>query len=164
MALTRPVTHPSLYKVLATDWNEFVNNWIELYDKNQGIDFVPIWSSSGTQPVLVNGTVAGKYGRVGKFVWYTMRWTAGSSTTFGTGRWEFLLPVTSDGTAFTASAILVDSGTQIYTATGILISTTEFSITFTGDTSSGGITNTTPFTWANGDSITCSGFYLASAN
>lgn len=165
MALTRPTSKSSLYTVLATDWNEFVNNWIEVYDKSLGIDFTPTWSSAGTQPVLGNGTVTGKYGRIGKFIWYTMRFVAGSSTTFGTGRWEFLLPVVSDGTAFVASAILVDVGAQIYTAAGILISTTEFSITYTGDTSSGGITNTTPFTWSgvNGDSLTCSGFYLASA-
>lgn len=162
MALTRPVTHAPAYVVTSTDYNEFVNNFIELFDKTAGIDFTPTWSTSGTQPVLGNGTLTGKYVRLGKLILYTISLTAGSSTTFGTGRFEFLLPVTAGFTLGAAVAIMQDiSVPVITTGAGFMISTTEFSVTYTGDTAPG-ITFNTPFTWAVNDTLQVTGLYFAS--
>jgi hypothetical protein len=162
MALTRPVTHAPLYTPDAPDWNEFVNNFIELFDKSAGIDFTPTWSTSGTQPVLSNGTLLGKYERYGKLIFFTISLTAGSSTTFGTGRWEFLLPVTAGFTLGAFKAIMQDiSVPTITVGAGFMISTTELAVTYTGDTAPG-ITFNTPFTWAVNDTLQVTGFYLAS--
>lgn len=162
MALTRPVTHAPAYVVTSTDYNEFVNNFIELFDKTAGIDFTPTWSSSGTQPVLSNGTLTGKYVRLGKLILFTISLTAGSSTTFGTGRFEFLLPVTAGFTLGAFTAIMQDiSVPTIVVGAGFMISTTELAVTYTGDTAPG-ITVSTPFAWAVNDTLQVTGFYLAS--
>jgi hypothetical protein len=162
MSLTRPITHPPAYVVTSSDWNEFAANWQEMFDKVAGLNFTPTWSSSGTQPVLSNGTLTGKYVRIGPAIWFVMSLTAGSSTTFGTGRWEFLLPFTAGFTLGAFTAIMQDiSVPTVVVGAGFMISTTEFSVTYTGDPAPG-ITVTTPFTWAVNDTLQVAGFYLAS--
>src|SRR5688500_12750202 len=60
--------------------------------------YTPTWASSGTQPAIGNGTLAGRYASVGKIVYVKLRLVAGSTTTFGTGDWTFSLPVAPSAT------------------------------------------------------------------
>jgi transcription elongation factor len=64
--------------------------------------FTPTWSSTGTAPVLNNGTLTGRYFRFNKLVIAQISWTAGSTTTFGTGSYRFSLPITANNTLYTA--------------------------------------------------------------
>lgn len=57
--------------------------------------FNPVWTASSTNPVVGNGTLAGRYTRIGKTVHCTIHLTAGSTTTFGSGFWSFKLPTAS---------------------------------------------------------------------
>jgi hypothetical protein len=55
--------------------------------------YVVIWDqSSGTNPNLGNGTLIGKYQRVGRTINVNINMTAGTTTTFGNGGWRFSLP------------------------------------------------------------------------
>lgn len=55
-------------------------------------DYTPVWSSGGTQPSIGNGTLTGKWRRVGCFIEAEIYLLAGSTTTFGTGSYAFSLP------------------------------------------------------------------------
>jgi len=51
------------------------------------------WSCvSGTQPSLGNGLLAGRYMQLGGAVFGRITFAAGSTTTFGSGSWQFTMP------------------------------------------------------------------------
>lgn len=55
--------------------------------------YVVIWDqSSGTNPNIGNGTLIGKYQRIGRTINVNINMTAGTTTTFGNGGWRFSLP------------------------------------------------------------------------
>lgn len=54
--------------------------------------FVPVWESTGVDPVLGNGSIAGRYRKVGKSLDITIVLTMGTTTTYGAIVWYFLLP------------------------------------------------------------------------
>ena len=80
------------------------------------ITYTPVWTSSGTAPVIGNGTLTGGYRRIGQQVDFWLEFTAGSTTTFGTGSWRFSLPQVSYSSQwnFAHEAMLLDSGTAWY--------------------------------------------------
>jgi len=55
------------------------------------------WASTGTQPVLGNGSLDCRFRRLGTSLDLTVSLTAGSTTTFGTGNYAFLLPASLGG-------------------------------------------------------------------
>ena len=128
--------------------------------------WTPTWSSTGTQPVLGNGAIYGRYQRIQKLVMCFIQLSPGSTTTFGTGVYLFTYPVTPiapfvayqthGGTSayFDASAAANYVGYPMYNAS----STTTFQMGIVGGTD---VTNTAPFTWANGDNLKLSFFYQA---
>jgi hypothetical protein len=60
---------------IATDW----------------ISYTPIWTSS-TPPAIGNGTIVGKYRRVGDSIDVQIDIISGTTTTYGTGTWTWSLP------------------------------------------------------------------------
>lgn len=54
--------------------------------------YTPIWTSTGTQPVLGNGTLTGRYVSLGASIIGELRLNFGSTTTRGTGTYRFSLP------------------------------------------------------------------------
>lgn len=57
--------------------------------------YTPSWTSTGTAPVIGNGTLTGAFCQIGKTVFWRLKFIAGSTSTFGTGQWRFSIPVTS---------------------------------------------------------------------
>lgn len=124
--------------------------------------YTPAWTSSGTQPAIGNGTLAGRYCRLdNNFIGYEINILMGSTTTFGTGTYSFSLPFTAaagvsyhpmgngivrDGSA----APLVRFPTFSSTTTVILI-----------DVAGTIVAATVPFTFANTDRIIITGQYEA---
>ena len=53
--------------------------------------YAPTWTSS-TNPSIGNGTLSGRYRRIGKTVDIVVTMAAGSTTTFGAGAYSFSLP------------------------------------------------------------------------
>ena len=56
--------------------------------------YSPIWTSTGTAPVLGNGSLTGRYVNIGATIVGELRLSLGSSTTRGTGSYRFSLPTT----------------------------------------------------------------------
>lgn len=55
--------------------------------------YTPTWGSSGTAPAIGNGILEGQYLFIAaKLVWVTIHFKAGSTSTFGTGFYNFSLP------------------------------------------------------------------------
>jgi hypothetical protein len=113
-----------------------------------------LWSSTGTQPVLGNGTLTGHYNRFGtNRVIFTFQLTMGSTTTFGTGTWFIRVPITPTADAVNESVgatWLLDAGTLDKIGVIKFENTTDLTlIAATGGT----VSPTNPHTWAVNDKI-----------
>ena len=124
----------------------------------EGTPYTPTWSSSGTPPTTGNATLAGRYMRLGKMVFVELSLVYGSTSSPGTGSWTLSLPSTAVSTSFSVmTADIVDAGTTHYVGFARLASTTAVNV-FTNLTT--GIGATVPITWATGDQVIVSGWYL----
>ncbi len=140
--MTSPVSIPSGHKLVGTDFDAYENLtavWTS---------YTPTWTSTGTQPVLGNGTLAASYIQAGKLVIYRGRLDMGSTTTFGTGVYNFSLPVAFASPGAIGPAYLSDATGIAYPATCAFFGASLF-LAATG----GNVTNTNPFTWAVTDSL-----------
>lgn len=113
--------------------------------------YVPTWSTTGTAPSLGNGTVAGRYMQIGKFVHFFIALSAGSTTTFGTGQFTFTTPFTLTGNNTQGYGIANDGGTFYPLFVRTLTTTTVglYNVASPLTTHTG----TVPFSWANGDTL-----------
>lgn len=130
--------------------------------------YTPTWGSSGTAPAIGNGTLSGRYRRQAgsdrveveiKLVW-------GTTTTSGTGFYNWSLPVTAAAAAVTAvetgSCQVTNAGDISQPGVAVLATTTLVICTMgpwpntatTINNRGGQIAATSPFTFANGDNIT----------
>lgn len=130
-----------------------------------GTTYTPTWSSTGGTPVTVgDATVTGRYKRFGKQIFYEIAFTFGSTSAQGTGNvWLFSLPTTADGTTFGSFAATVfDAGTGSFAANVTMNSSTTVSLVRGDSTGDGALTgNNSPIaTWATGDAIKISGWYI----
>ena len=119
--------------------------------------YTPTWNGSSAAPSIGNGTLTGRYTQIGNVVIYVVRMTAGSTTTFGSGRYDFSLPVApTNATAFITtfgSAMLADASTaNAESATVVAMSGSYATFRRTGG-GFGDVTSSLPWTWASGDSI-----------
>jgi hypothetical protein len=126
--------------------------------------YTPVWTSSGTAPVLGNGTLTGSYIQIGKTVHYRIRLRTGTTTTYGTGSYRFSLPVTTVATFAGAgevigqASLLDASPSARYARNAYTYDDTKVSLV---DEAGTGVTNTVPFTWANTDTLSIVGTYEA---
>jgi hypothetical protein len=123
------------------------------------------WTTDGvTQPVIGSGSITGYYKQIGKTVFVRVKLNCGSTTTFGTGSFQFSLPVTAsspDGIQFACS--ILDNGVHWYQGT---VNGTYSGFTYKSavivSTSSGwanAVNANTPFTWGDTDSLQFNGSY-----
>ena len=119
--------------------------------------FTTTWGSGGTAPAINNGTIVSAYAQIGKIVTFRILLTAGNITTFGNSYFTFTVPVTAASGAagsFTTigNAVALDaSASLIYEATVCLFNTTQVFVRYQTSNLFG---QTTPFTFANTDTIT----------
>lgn len=59
------------------------------------VAYTPSWMASTTNPTIGNGSILGRYQKLGRTVIYDVTVSAGSTTTFGSGTYSFSLPFTS---------------------------------------------------------------------
>lgn len=126
--------------------------------------YTPTWTNSGTANSLGNGTIAGTYIQIGKFVSFRIIFTYGSTTTSGNGVWVFSVPVTAVGSGPAAGGIgLVAtdvSASAIYAGAAINSTLSSF-VPVTLASPVAAFTATAPVTWATGDQVYMSGYYFA---
>lgn len=126
------------------------------------VEYVPIWSTTGTQPVLGNGTIYGRYARLGRLVHLYIELTMGSTTTYGTGTFGFSLPVTAENRFWILPGASLDVGVGYEDITGVISGnlTTVFLHTLTSVGSNlTTVTQGTPITFGTGDKIIVQGTY-----
>ena len=114
------------------------------------ITYTPTWTSSGTAPVIGNGTLSGRYSISGNTVNLVINLIAGSTTTFGTGGQSFSLPIqaANQTVSYVGHAHLLDTtrwGGQCIVSPNALNTAPFFPATAT-DTRLTGLTNAVPQT------------------
>lgn len=117
--------------------------------------YTPVWSTTGTAPVLGDGTLTGSYTLSGKSCTVELTFTAGSTTTFGTGQFMFTLPFPeAAGTPERANGIarLSDTGTAFYVGVTEASSGSAQFVIYSNATANL-VQSNSPFTWASGDSL-----------
>lgn len=133
------------------------DDWASVLDELTAVSatwtsYTPTWSTSGTAPVLGNGTLQGRYARVGTWVQFEILFQAGSTSTFGTGTFRFTLPATPtimSNRAVFSNAGIEDSGTGNYPASCTFNGTTIE--VFTGAGLLVATTATSPMAWTTSD-------------
>ena len=119
------------------------------------------WTPTLTNLTLGNGTMAGKYIQIGKFVHATLSLTWGS-TTSSSGAWEFSSPVTmaTPNNTYIGTARILDNGVQNYPGMVLILTSTKLIAfaQYVGNTWSeaSNIATTSPFTWTTGDNLSFS--------
>lgn len=83
----------------------------------------PTWTcTSGGNPVIGNGTITGVTSVVGKTCTFSFNITAGTTTTFGGGEYQFSLPFTAaSGTTYEGSAQLQATGGSTIRVNGVVL-------------------------------------------
>jgi hypothetical protein len=130
--------------------------------------YTPTITADGGGFSLGNGTASGRYKQLGKTVHFYAKLVYGSTTSPGSGHWNFSLPVTAYSSNYTFSASILDDGAAWYGGIGngnYTGSTTTFAVNVTspnaGIASWVVVGNGGPFTWGAADNITISGSYEA---
>jgi hypothetical protein len=122
--------------------------------------YVPVWASDGTPPVLGNGVIVGKFWQAGHLVWVQIALSMGSTTTFGTGRYGFTLPVAAptDVDQPIAGSVLDNSAGGSYSITGRVNGT---SIGRSSTPSGTNLGASSPMVFAVSDQINYAGLYIS---
>jgi len=145
--------------------------WLDTAATAVGVDldawtaYTPTWGAS-VNPSIGNGTIVGRYKQIGKVVHFTIKLTAGSTTSFGAGTWVLYLPITAQSSTYQFVGNVLDSSTgdryQAIGAGDIQGDTSYFSVLVNSTTASSPlITTGNPMSWASGDTLTISGTYEA---
>lgn len=144
----------------------------EVYDKFTDLyagwtPYTPAWSCSITAPSLGNGTLTGRYKAIGKTVWFSLRFLAGSTTTFGDGLWAFTLPIPPTAVQSAPGVAIGPSSNRWPLACWLSTGTGVFRMIPYGGT--GGVrtiasnpSTSVPFQWASGHQIILGGVYESS--
>lgn len=120
--------------------------------------YTPAWTGASSNPVLGNGTIAGRYKLIGdKTCLVQIKLTMGSSTTYGSGNFLFSLPTgtNQETTALfpLGQAIVCDaSPVNRYTA-DVLVNTSSTVLLFSNAQPGAGVTSASPITFTTSDTI-----------
>lgn len=128
--------------------------------------WTPTWTAVSVNPAIGNGTKTGGASIAGKMINFWIQIVTGSTTTYGTGAWQFDLPAgesshrwTFTGTARDASAAQSFPVFCERTASGLL---TVRTLPTVAGNQYASVTSAIPFTWASTDELFISGTYEGS--
>lgn len=126
--------------------------------------WTPAWTVvTGTAPAKGNGTLTGRYVQAGKLVLFSLDVTMGSTTTFGSGTWQFSLPVNAriagSSFGFFGTAHDASSGNDYPFAFQQNSASTIAGRAWSAGAAFQAVNATQPFAWASGDTFSVSGIY-----
>jgi len=121
--------------------------------------YTPTWTGVTADPVLGNGTIIGKSKISGsKTLDFRIYLLLGSTTTTGTGVWEFGIPSEANSAEPNLYGTCVGRNTGVQTYTGVNLVTSPATRVVLADSSSVSSWGpTVPFTWANLDFLRIDG-------
>jgi hypothetical protein len=149
-------THnPATSTVAPASWGDLING--NFADMGAWESYTPTWASTGTDPTLGNGTIAGSYQQRDKFLVFRVRLVMGSTTTYGTGTWSLTAP-----TSFTAVSRVDGFGRCTDAGVGnwsfAVRGVTSTTVSMLEHSARANVTNTAPFTWASTDDLSFTAF------
>ncbi|MDX1409431.1 MAG: hypothetical protein R3330_14890, partial [Saprospiraceae bacterium] len=110
--------------------NWVAGSYVRIYGEPSGASQVEDWTaftpdlqSTGTNPTVGNGTLTGKYRRIGTAVEVWIEFAFGTTSTAGTGDWYFdgaSLPYPNSGDAHYGSMYSVDSGSYYFSGQAVM--------------------------------------------
>lgn len=121
--------------------------------------YTPIWRGATTNPAIGNGSLLGRWRRVGDSIEGQIDVGMGSTTTYGVGAWFFSLP---SGLSFDSNKILIGNPGSVIGAnyasnastsnnTGIVTPNNSTEMIAFSNASGNNVNATSPFAWANGN-------------
>lgn len=117
--------------------------------------YVPAWGATGAAPAIGNGVLLGSYQQVGKTVDVHIKLAPGTTTSYGTGSWNFTLPPgmvgKSGGPRYYPSGALINGG-GFFLTMALVQDVNIFSV-LSGVTGTGSLSNIgvgVPGTWSSG--------------
>jgi hypothetical protein len=123
--------------------------------------YTPTWTAATTNPTLGNGTLEGHYVKAGRLVIYRIRLLFGSTTTVGSGAYNFTLPFSGTGHDPAGQGMARDDSAVSHMPVFSRLSGSAVIDLFTG--AGAVVTAAAPFTWATNDRISVTGIYEAAA-
>lgn len=119
-------------------------------------DWTPVWTTTGSAPSVGNGSLTGRFQHVGKTVHFRLQLNWGSTTSGGTGTYQFTLPVPASSLQWTFAANCLEGGVDNDVSIGLLESGSVFVVVI----DDGNVANSTaPFTWGDTDRLVVTGTY-----
>lgn len=115
--------------------------------RNQSV----VWTASSVNPAIGNGTLYSDTDIVGGMCFYNITLVIGSTTTLGTGEWQFSIPFQAKANAI-GSVYVLDSGVAYKTAVCRVDSTGSL-VTCYANSSVVGFSPTSPISWTTGDEM-----------
>lgn len=163
-----PVSPAAGQEIDKAFWDEQVyQRFVDL--ESEWTAYAPTWKANDADASIGDGTLFGRYKRIGKTVFWYIRFIWGSTTSSPSGVWYFGLPpglpafdqVTGSGRCSSASGYQVPLGVSS-SANGVWLTVPG------GDAA---VQSTVPYTWGPGPNppstvgrtITVSGFYETTA-
>lgn len=126
------------------------------------LTYAPVWTSTGTQPAIGDGTQAAHYKVRGREVIARARITAGSTSTYGTGTYTWALPFTAatfTGGSFAGVGRVFDSSVTTTYVGYVNIGSAGTVMNMTTHAATGAVSGTVPVTMATSDQITINAEY-----
>jgi hypothetical protein len=120
------------------------------------LTYTPTWASAATQPSLGNGTITGHYMKIGNLYIVKIKLTMGSTTTYGSGAYQFSLPSSALHVMF-GQTRAGDTGTA--STYGIVRVVANNAFVFTN--AAAAYHATSPHTWADTDELEVQVAYFA---
>lgn len=154
MVYTRP-TLTAGSRILDTRTDAFLDQ-IDSLTSPAETSYTPAWTSSGTAPAVGNATRVGKYWRAESGLWVDVfvKFTFGTTSTYGTGVYFFSLPVNAAADQVASAigtAYYLDSGTAEGGGIVKCESASTIRIVPAEDTNSNNWGQTAPITWTTND-------------
>lgn len=107
--------------------------------------YTPTWTAATTNPALGNGSITGRWQQMGKTIQFWILLTAGASTTFGSGVFQFGLPIAARLADSVVGSAFQTGANMAYTIRSVSTTTVScyMNTTFAGMSSTnGGLTTT----------------------
>lgn len=126
-----------------------------LIDANAGTwqAFTPTWTAATTNPSIGNGTLVGRYVKIGKTVICSISLTMGSTTTYGSGNWSLSLPCAVKNSYSLGQWASYGAGAVYHTGHSFLYPNMSDIVSFVQNAGVNYLNATTPHTWATGSEL-----------
>lgn len=123
--------------------------------------YTPTLQGTTTNPSVGNGSLLGAYSQVGKTVNFSVALITGSTTTRGSGRWTFTLPVTPNTRLQVVPLYLYLPGIGNYVGTAKLDQGKVYSMGFATSTAASIVSHSSPASMPTGTQLVLTGVYEA---